>query len=651
MIDSDLNNIHQSAHLNIADLNVEGLESSKETWINICVNGTQEEIELATKKYTIQIEEALNQPIDIILKKSQFTNLNDTIIIDRDPGKQAMERMRDNNATGKSLHEKAKSSIHGNSLAGYIPINQSFSKAGDDGRAERFNRIVLDRFASQKTDIKQLESILETKNSGQHLSPEQEEKLKVILAKNPISKKQLTDSKGRVIYGFRAGSEEPIFAYKNKKTGAFINEKTNQEIIISPGQNFQKIEIMSYITGITKGENGKFQLQTQSITGDHDQLAIGTKIKRGSTLQDINLSGESGFSDDIGHAATVALIDETKKSGSVRHGQDAGGAGTKNSLTDTEMQIITTNLKKSNNIDDFLSNDNIKIIVENKLGGNPYPENFSRGNYAVYRPNGNIMVAHNEQEIIDKYNLLEKENYNIGINPRYGWMRDKNDKLHLDPEKISAQTFLSEKSKIESQLNQHLNPNERNDAGIDADNLYKVNSLISLIKLQKSSPEKDKSLKASMEILHLAEEEFTKKYKVVPPTILAIVDKEIRQAKLTALLKSTQSQSLPLSRLGRRYSIPEIKVKTSISTGVINTAEQESKKNDSTQIFQASPSLNPKYSAPSTNSKNHISTEELKQNFKVQPSALICTNLPAIEPKFLRSQLPCNSSLKPTRKL
>lgn len=150
MIDSDLNNIkfkdnniHQSDPLNIASLNIEGLEGSKALWMNICINGTQEDIEHATKKYTLEIEEALNQPIDIILKKSQFTNLNDTIIIDRDPGKQAMERMRDNSSTGKSLHEKAKSSIHGNSLAGYIPINQSFSKAGDDGRGERFNRIVM----------------------------------------------------------------------------------------------------------------------------------------------------------------------------------------------------------------------------------------------------------------------------------------------------------------------------------------------------------------------------------------------------------------------------------------------------------------------------------------------------------------------------
>lgn len=454
-----------------------------------------------------------------------------------------------------------------------------------------------------------------------------------------------------MIYGFRNGSEEPIFAYKNKETGAFIDEKTNQEIIITPEQNFQELEVMSYITGIIKGKDGKFQLQTQSITGDHDQLAIGTKISRGSTLQDTNLSEEAGFSDDIGHAATVALIDETKKSGAVRHGQDAGGAGTKNSLTATEMQIITTNLKKSNKIDDFLSNDDIKIIAKHKLGGNPYPENFSRGNYAVYRPNGNIMVAHNEQEIIDKYNLLEKENYNIGINPRYGWIRDKDNKLHIDPEKISAQTFLAEKAKIESQLNQHLSPNERSEAGIDADNLYKMNSLISLIKLQEFSPEKDKSLKASTKILHLAEEEFTKKYQVAPPTILAIADKDVRQAKLTALLKLTHSQSFPLSIPERRYSVPETKIKTSLTTALRNTVEQTSIRNDSTKISQASPPLSKKYSASTTNSKNSTSAEQLVQNLKLRPSSIISTNLPAIEQKFLHSQLPCNSSLKPTRKL
>ena len=148
-----------SEALSIANLRVEGLEEEREIWINICMTTDVEHAIKATNDYTKKIEEALNQPLAMVIKKANFADLNDSVIIDRDPGKKAMIRMRDDDAAGKTLHEKAKSSVHGIALAGYIPVDQEFGKAGDSGQTARFNDVVTKRFADQREDEDKLNSI------------------------------------------------------------------------------------------------------------------------------------------------------------------------------------------------------------------------------------------------------------------------------------------------------------------------------------------------------------------------------------------------------------------------------------------------------------------------------------------------------------
>ena len=82
------------------------------------------------------------------------------------------------------------------------------------------------------------------------------------------------------------------------------------------------------------------------------------------------------------------------------------------------------------------------------MSGNPYPEDFTKGNYAFYKPEGKISIAHNEKEIVDKYNEIEGQGYNIDINPRYGWKRNQENKLEIDPEKMSAQEMIKAQSNI-----------------------------------------------------------------------------------------------------------------------------------------------------------------------------------------------------------
>lgn len=617
--------LREAEYFTLASLRVEGLEKERDAWRTVFLedHDNKARVTEATRLYTKQIEEALNQPLSMVIRKAQFTDLNDSVIFDRDPGKRAMERMRDDNATGKSLHEKAKSSVHGISLAGYIPIDQTFGKAGDDGRASRFNDIVAKRFADQREDIEILNQILEVKNSTGNLTQEQNRQLEKILSENPVTKLPLIDAQGREIYGFRQGAEKPVFAYKNSK-GVFINEETGQEVIPPQGKQFEQIEVLSYITGIERGDNGKFQLRTQKITGDHDQLAIGTRIERGSTLQDKALSSDKGFADDVGHAVTVALIDETKASGAIRHGQDAGGSGTKGSLSIKELDAITTSVSNSSDLSSFLENPEVLEITTHKLGGNPYPENFSSGNYAVYTPRGQILVAHNEQEIVDKYNQLEQKGYNIGINPRYCWMRNENNQLQIDPDKISAQSFLIEKVNLEKHpKTNNLSPEVRQNIGQDAEKLYKMHSILSLVKLQKNSPEKQQALAACQKNLEKSEDIFAAKYGVIPPTVSAMVNPERKAPRNEALSKiitnaEQNSELHKKSSLTRRNTAPA-RIETSAPlepaskthTKIHSTQHQSNTKRTSLSNRSNSPD-NLKYEAP----PSFKGTQQKKQSYQ-----------------------------------
>lgn len=547
----------------ISDLEIAGLEKEREEWRNICLEGDQNEIEIATEKYARKIEDATNQPLATILKKAQMCNLNEMVLIDRDPGSKARDRMKEG-AFGKSLHEKAKSSVHGVSLAGYIPLDQNLSKAGDNGQAERFNSIVKNNFKEQEKKLKKLEQYIEKLNSNEKLSESQERKMDELISEHLVSAVDLNDLEGNKIYAYREQQEKPIFAYE--KLGKLFYESDNSEVKEEDLAKFNKVQVLSYITGV-RSSKGIYEMVKQKITGDHDQLAVGTKIERNNTLDPKlhkDITFHRGFSDDVGHAITSALIDETKASGAVMHSQDAGGAGTLDSLNDRDYQEIQNSMSKKY-LFKFLKSQNIMDLFKQRMGGNPYPEDFASGNYTIYQPNGKIVIAHNEQEIIDNYNKLESEGFNIGINPRWGWMRDENNKLKIDPQKISAQEFIKarnnnnkelEKKSAKKNLLTRIKDRFFNDANRDAENLYKLASLTSLVKLQRPSQQRDKLLNNLEASLKGLEKKYFKKYSVVAPTVLALVNKDLREKEIEKTKQMIEEQNL---NRRRSISFPDIR--------------------------------------------------------------------------------------------
>ena len=280
----------------------------------------------------------------------------------------------------------------------------------------------------------------------------------------------------------------------------------------------------------------------------------------------------------MGHAITTALIDETRLSGAVRHGQDSGGAGTKGSLSKEELQELTINMSSSANVTEFLDKPETKKMAESKLGGNPYPEDFAPGNYATYTPNGNIMVAHNEVEIVDKYNILEAQGYNIGINPRYGWKRGDDDKLEIDPDKISAQSFIKAKVTIETDLNktlpQDITPETRKeiiaDVHKDSDRLYKMSSTLSLIKIQEDSPEKREAMSVATAMLSQAENKYASDHRLVPPTVSAMTNEERKTARKTEMEQIISST--PVKDRSEKYNIMESRESPNPNSSVTNSS-------------------------------------------------------------------------------
>lgn len=642
--------------LQLGSLEVEGLEKEREKFRatildeNIPLEKYADAVKEATKEYTTSIETALNQPIEVVLQNANVTNINDITIAYRDAGAQATERMKEG-ATGKTLTEKPKSSKHGIALAGYIPIDQSFGKAGDSGQSDRFNKIVDERFAKGKLyadtlsemsshlnesgskstpsantvmkdkEGRELHVLVDDKgknivdnhnmpmfaykdNQGQYHNKVGNQEVNIpdkasfkklqlqdVLEHNPVAKTIVKDKENREIYGvvndkgqaLKDDKGKPTFAYKNDK-GEYCNEVDGAVLQVQDQKSFKKMEALSYISGISKNEAGEFQLTTQKITGDHDQLAIGTKGVRGDKIDDKEISSTKGFADDHGLAATVALIDETKKTGAVRHGQDAGGAGTKGSLSQEDLGNITKVTQQENaSISNFLDNPEIKKLRDTKLSGNPYPEDFAKGNYAFYQPEGKIAIAHDEAGIVEKYNDAEAKGYNMGINPKYGWQRNEEGKLEIDPNKISAQSFImsntaNQEAILKGPTFDHLSPDDRaikaQAAKNDADKMYELSSIVSLIKLQEDSPERTEALKTSQKMLRRAEGSYAKEYGMLAPTVEAIVDKkqqlEVMKETLSIQkedhLQTTKDEKKPLKR---RNSDPNLETETKKNPPII----------------------------------------------------------------------------------
>ena len=182
----------------------------------------------ATEEYQLKVEKSVNKPIEVILKNAGFANLNDIVIAYRDAGEQALERMKEG-ASGKTLTEKPKSSKYGIALSGYIPINQSFGKAGASGQTERFNDKVKHRFEDQEYSMHELNSILAelNKEPSKPITKETQEKIDKILSSNPVAKDVIKTKEGYEVSGLVDEKVMLLLTLKQKNLVFFTKKMVN----------------------------------------------------------------------------------------------------------------------------------------------------------------------------------------------------------------------------------------------------------------------------------------------------------------------------------------------------------------------------------------------------------------------------------------
>ncbi len=313
------------------------------------------------------IESATHMPFSTLSQYLALASDNDTMLSFRDSGQASLERLKEG-ATGKGFSEKAKSSQYGQSLAGYIPIQQEFSKAGDKGQAAEYNKMVNHRLNESSGAIANIDIALRVMNLEGATTPPKE--LNHLFETSEIvTSKPLLNKSGKQIFGFlgedkiplcSTSSKEPIFAIKNGEN-SYINEKTGEAFIPPELVKPIAIDTLAYITGVEKtGE--EWVAKVQPITGDHDQLFIGTKSTRGDVVLDDHLTNKFGEQDDISIAVSTALIHDTKTTGAVKHAADSGAGSHKDSLREDDYDRLTTKFSSEEPLKDIISDPNIKEL-------------------------------------------------------------------------------------------------------------------------------------------------------------------------------------------------------------------------------------------------------------------------------------------------
>ncbi len=496
----------------------------------------KEEFENHQKIKIAYIEDTTHMPFSTISQYLTLVSDNDLVLSFRDSGPASLKRLKEG-ATGKGFSEKAKSAQYGKALAGYIPIQQEFSKAGGKGQAVEYNKTVRKRIEECKALLGNITTILERMNS-EHSDKPTEELARIFETSEIVTSKPLLDRLGRQIYGFTSeehkplcyeSSQEPIFATKNDD-GTYVNEK-NGEIFVPPsGANSTAISILAYVTDVEKID-GEWKIKVQSITGDHDQLFIGTKAIRDDVVADDHIMRKFGEQDAISIAVSTALIHDTKEIGAVKHAADSGAGSHKNSVKEDDYNMLSEHFSNSMDLTDIMQSPILQEFRTKKIGGNPYPEDFETPgkvqNYSFIVPKSDgiqeIIVVHTQEEMTPILNNLETEGYNVPINPRYGWERDKDGNLSLRSDRISAQTY---KNHLEN-LSHRLSTQEFKKAKQDSQSMYALHEIIGLVRLQEPSHKKDEILSILEIRMNLEKEKFEKNYGYMAP---------LESARITSIL-------------------------------------------------------------------------------------------------------------------
>ena len=510
------------------------------------------------------IEDTTHMPFSTISQYLTLAGDNDTMLSFRDSGPASLKRLKEG-ATGKGFSEKAKSAEYGKALAGYIPIQQEFSKAGEKGQAAEYNKTVHKRLDESSILLENVDTILARMNSESAEKPF-EELTHIFETSEIVTSKPLLDKSGKQIYGFLSEEgkplcheslKEPIFATRNED-GTYINEKTGEIFAPQEKSNPVAISTLAYATGIEKIA-GEWKVKVQPITGDHDQLFMGTKAIRGDVITDDHIMHKFGEQDDISVAVSTALIHDTKEVGAVKHATDSGAGSHKDSVKEDDYNLLSEHFSSTLDLNDIIASSALVEFRVKKIGGNPYPEDFEttgkQQNYSFIIPRSDktheIAVVHTQEEMTPILNNLESEGYNIPINPRYGWERGEDGNLGLRSDRMSAQIY---KNHLEN-LSGKLPEEEFKQAKRDSGSMYALHEIIGLVRLQEPSDKKDEILGILNIRMNKEKQKFEEKYGQVSP---------IESARIASISRNNsklQQQVRKISKFLRATLVSRSKVK------------------------------------------------------------------------------------------
>lgn len=513
------------------------------------------------------LEELTHIPYPAMEKYLKLAQENEAVLSFRDPGLHALIQMK-KGATGKGYSEKGKSSTYGINLAGLIPEKQEYSKAAEKDQAEIYNVMVQKRLFDSELALAELKAELDSEPFSE-LDKLPVEKQDEIVDREIVVSKLLFTPDNKIVYGVedkdgnplkKDGSDEPVFVV-HRTDGTIIDEETRNPYIVLEGYYLNEIKIIAAVTEAYKQE-GKWKFKTKNITADHDQLFIGSKAERGDVELESEITEKFGEQDKVSIAVSKVLIDNTRKFGAVKHAADSGAGTHKDSLKEEHYGILSESILSEESLHTIMFSDDIIALTSKKIGGNPFPEDFTKHskkqNYTFIIPSSEdsvpeIRIASNQEEITVILNEMEVKGFNTPINARYGWSRDRDDKIILDEDRISAQKYINFKERLKLSI-----PSDKYDAANnDSNALYKLHEIRGLVRLQKHSKNKENLLKIIDTRLDTENQKFYIKYGVIPPTLSAISNKEVRE-------KNTKT--LAPSRIIKSLTDTSMKTSSSIST-------------------------------------------------------------------------------------
>jgi hypothetical protein len=357
---------------------------------------------------------------------SQFARANDVVMIWRPINPKAATRLghSQNPYMGKGLNTKGKSSEFG-PIAGDIPCIAALSKSVHDNKQ-------ISKFQAENN-----EALTKARDQYQEIrhkiSYDNIDKYNDLLLVKAVTK---TDNSGRTIY-YVVDQNKQIIWTKDHLSPIFVipcfpmpnfyffynfeQEKFEETPKRLPdGQEAQVVEIMAYRQFSI--EDGHVIEKDYPITADYDELvSAGRKIfplhnnksirTRLSLPDYLALANYPAKQIDTVELTTNFILKYELSEKRKRHEAIL-------SLQQPQMGMMTDWHRT------------LKAHLKIETGGatnhgpevnNPFPVEFSPGNYAVHLPSGDVIILSNEKEICKFINEQRALGFPLDINPKWGW--------------------------------------------------------------------------------------------------------------------------------------------------------------------------------------------------------------------------------------